>query len=374
MKRKIIFSCILALSGIIIQARELSKMQSYDFHNARLEYMDSLNTVNDTLKSIYRDSVRLAENAISLSEYCYSPSVVAREKFPREDFFLNYPMPDKAWHLATDDSGFSATVFRTGADTSAFALNKSDSLNLFSVICAQERYFCSKDLFGMGGYDIYVQRRSLHTGKWSEPQNLGFPFNSPFDDLLFFNTADGRHSIFASNRDCSPDSVYVYVVEFEPVPIRKPVSGPEELRKIAALVPIKEVKTGSEVSVQEDSNTKLYRSCLEKVASCRKAVESKSNELETLRGNYADATSSQRQALAAKLLEGERALNAARQNLAKASEELAALEMKFSKEGVNIDQSSVSDIGQKEKPAPKTGADFKFVRRSPGESLRLIWR
>lgn len=374
MRRKVFFICLLMASGALTDAQNLSKMFSCDFYAARQEYADSLAVVADSLKPAYREALRLAENGISLSEYCFTPVVVARQKFSRNDFFLYYPLPDKAWHEAEDGNGYKTIVYRPGADTSCIRINRADSLNRFSITCGQERFFCSSGLYGIGNYDIYMQRKNSRTGKWSEAQNIGFPYNSSYDDFLFINTEDGKYSIFASNRGCGADSVWVFVTNFEAVPIRKPVSDPAQLRRIAELTPWKETKTAKSTSETVDENTRLYRSKLEKVAELRAEVETESNNLEKLRDNYADAVSSERQVLASKLLEGERKLNTARFALIKASDEVAALEMKFTKEGVRIKQGSVSEIGTKEKPAPKTDTDFKFTRHSLGEKLRIEWK
>lgn len=64
----------------------------------------------------------------------------------------------------------------------------------------QSLYFASKGLYGMGGYDLYVSQWNKETGDWDVPVNMGFPYSSPYDDFLFVNTADGKYSIFASNR------------------------------------------------------------------------------------------------------------------------------------------------------------------------------
>lgn len=59
-------------------------------------------------------------------------------------------------------------------------------------------YFSSKGHVGMGGYDIY--KSSLEHGQWSKPENLGWPINSPDDDLFFVLSADGLHGYFSSFR------------------------------------------------------------------------------------------------------------------------------------------------------------------------------
>lgn len=48
--------------------------------------------------------------------------------------------------------------------------------------------FTSKGLAGIGGYDFFKSQYDAQAKKWSEPQPLGYPFNSPGDDMHFYET------------------------------------------------------------------------------------------------------------------------------------------------------------------------------------------
>ncbi|NJL76562.1 MAG: hypothetical protein HC892_17640 [Saprospiraceae bacterium] len=59
-------------------------------------------------------------------------------------------------------------------------------------------YFSSDKRGTLGGYDIY---QAIWNGSnLEEPQSLGYPLNSSFDDVYFFRNADGTKSYFASKR------------------------------------------------------------------------------------------------------------------------------------------------------------------------------
>lgn len=63
----------------------------------------------------------------------------------------------------------------------------------------QTLYYSSDGLMGVGGYDIFFTR--LHEDHTVEkPQNLGYPINSPEDELGFFVSTDGAKGFFASNK------------------------------------------------------------------------------------------------------------------------------------------------------------------------------
>jgi outer membrane protein OmpA-like peptidoglycan-associated protein/tetratricopeptide (TPR) repeat protein len=59
-------------------------------------------------------------------------------------------------------------------------------------------YFSSKGHNGMGGYDIYKTVFDEATESWSEPLNLGYPMNSPDNDVYFVSTPDGQRGYYAS--------------------------------------------------------------------------------------------------------------------------------------------------------------------------------
>ena len=73
-------------------------------------------------------------------------------------------------------------------------------------------YFSSKGHDAMGGYDIF--RSTFANGQWSTPQNLGWPVNSPDDDLFFVLAADGRSGWFSSVRPGGLGEDDIYHVSF----------------------------------------------------------------------------------------------------------------------------------------------------------------
>lgn len=60
-------------------------------------------------------------------------------------------------------------------------------------------YFASEGHYNMGGFDIFSSRKD-ENGKWSEPVNLGYPINSPHDNLFFAPSGDGKMAFYAQAR------------------------------------------------------------------------------------------------------------------------------------------------------------------------------
>ena len=62
-------------------------------------------------------------------------------------------------------------------------------------------YFSTKGRKGMGGYDIFKSEYDSVGGEWSEPINLGYPINTPDNDVFFVSTKDGKRGYYASVRE-----------------------------------------------------------------------------------------------------------------------------------------------------------------------------
>lgn len=72
-------------------------------------------------------------------------------------------------------------------------------------------YFSSDTHTGMGGYDLFMSRRN-EKGEWSEPVNLGYPINTPGDEINFIVAADGHTALISSIREggCGGYDIYTF--------------------------------------------------------------------------------------------------------------------------------------------------------------------
>ncbi|WP_343030519.1 OmpA family protein, partial [Fulvivirga aurantia] len=73
-------------------------------------------------------------------------------------------------------------------------------------------YFSSQGRNGMGGYDIFKSEYDSAKGEWGEPENLGFPINTPDDDIYFVSTEDGKRGYYASVREDGQGYTDIYMV------------------------------------------------------------------------------------------------------------------------------------------------------------------
>lgn len=88
-------------------------------------------------------------------------------------------------------------------------------------------YFSSKGHNSMGDYDIFVSRMDTKDSTFKQIENLGYPINTPADDIYFVLSASGEHGYYSSAR---PDGIGlkdIYLIEtnFEIKPISMLVYG-----------------------------------------------------------------------------------------------------------------------------------------------------
>ncbi len=375
----------------------------YDFGAAVQTYSEALRKCTDsTRRAEIEKRLSQSRNGRSMSSYCQRPKVVARKNFSRHDFFLYYPLADRSWRkgpnrLDPRPSPESPVVwypqggkeaYWSMADTAGvrniyYARDlgnrwsapyrmpfSSSEDEIFPMVSGGKLYFASKGLFGVGGYDIYVCER-MPDGRWGEPRNMGFPYSSPYDDYLFINSPDGRYSIFASNRNCSADSVSIYVLEYEPVPVSSSVRTVEDLQKLCRLDPPRDLKKVDNKSAMSDSkasdpNTELYARKAAEVRRLREEISRLNRELSTLRAFYNNASPSEKSEMAEKIVKKEARLPGLQSQLVAANKDLQKTEMDFLLHGVLIDRSRVE--AESDNEVVGVESSYTFTRRSLGSS------
>ena len=74
-------------------------------------------------------------------------------------------------------------------------------------------YFSSKGHNTMGGYDIFISELN-EKGEWSVPKNIGYPINSPDDDIFFVMSADAQRGYFTSSKTGGKGEKDIYMIDF----------------------------------------------------------------------------------------------------------------------------------------------------------------
>ncbi|NJM15231.1 MAG: OmpA family protein [Bacteroidales bacterium] len=88
---------------------------------------------------------------------------------------------------------------------------KYDELGVQIADSGNTLYFSSKGHNSMGGYDIFMSERN-ENGTWGQPVNLGYPINTPDDDLFYYSSSNGKYGYFTSIRDQGEGSKDIFKV------------------------------------------------------------------------------------------------------------------------------------------------------------------
>ena len=181
----------------------------------------------------------------------------------------------------------------------------------------------------MGGLDLY-RCKKLYGGFVGEPENLGFPWSSPADDFMLVNTSDGKFTVFVSNRGCTPDSVCLYALVREAVPVWEKMDEGAPLRELCELKPAGSApktsaaekalaawrKAGAEHSVAQDTLARVTR------------------EVDAMRRRYSEVSGAEKQFLGAEISRMEMALPALRKKEAALAARLREAEAECRRMGV----------------------------------------
>jgi hypothetical protein len=102
---------------------------------------------------------------------------------------------------------------------------------------AKTLYFASQGHYSMGGYDIYRCVYNSSARQWSTPENIGFPFSSPYNDFFYVPDNADELAIFVTDRNLNSDSLEVVLVKVDQNPIRRTIDSNEIIRSVAQLKP-----------------------------------------------------------------------------------------------------------------------------------------
>jgi outer membrane protein OmpA-like peptidoglycan-associated protein/tetratricopeptide (TPR) repeat protein len=95
----------------------------------------------------------------------------------------------------------AGNVINTFSDELGVSLGDNDTVLFFS----------SMGHNSMGGFDVF--QSSLSTvGLWSKPQNLGYPINTPNDDIFYVQPPKSKTAYYSSNRESGLGGMDIYEI------------------------------------------------------------------------------------------------------------------------------------------------------------------
>lgn len=391
-----------------LKARTDSLMREYRFNDAVEVFLKAKDNADSASRVEIDGLMAQAQNGASMTGFCSSPVVVARQRFSLKDFFLYYPLEDGLWrnvpnqldkkadravratfvpedtdilYWSAEDQEGIRNIYRSEYQDTVWSapellseqLTSSDNeIHPMLSPDGSQLFFASRGLYGMGGYDLYVAEWDYELNDWDIPVNMGFPFSSPYNDYLFINTDDGQYTIFASDRNCPADSVDIYVLEYDSMPVRKAVDSPAEIERLCRLDPAGDAGQihsdgDSGKGLGENDEIRHYAEMLGNVRALRESISSFGRSMDECRSRLANASDSLKAALSAEILSMEAALPMLQDSLLRQTRAIQQLEMSFLRSGVVIDPESLQEETEREVVGSESG--FRFTRHRMGPSF-----
>ncbi len=109
-------------------------------------------------------------------------------------------------------------------------------------------YFSSEGHNSMGGLDVFKTVYDEKTKTWSKPENMGYPINSPDQDVFFVLSASGKHGYYTSIKPDGKGDADVYMITFLGAE-KPPVMSNEDNLLASLTAPIKETVVMQKVDV-----------------------------------------------------------------------------------------------------------------------------
>lgn len=166
--------------------------------------------------------------------------------YGKRDLYVVRKLPNGDWGKAQN---LGSTINTSGNEESPFISSDGHTL-----------YFASTEHKNIGGYDIFKSTKTDSTG-WSSPVNIGYPINTPGDDLFYNPSADGTRVYYSSQRQGGVGGSDIYLIEF-------PDNDPRSLSVVSGYVfdakknpfakinvTLYDVKTGETVGVYRPNAT-----------------------------------------------------------------------------------------------------------------------
>ncbi|MDG5799023.1 hypothetical protein QA597_01445 [Marinilabiliaceae bacterium ANBcel2] len=115
------------------------------------------------------------------------------------DIYVSYKLPDGRWGYPVNLGPQINTRFN---EDSPYLSPDGETL-----------YFSSQGHNSMGGFDIFYSEMQ-DDGEWGEAQNIGYPVNTPDDDIFYMPTPDDQRVYFASRRIDDTEGINIYLITY----------------------------------------------------------------------------------------------------------------------------------------------------------------
>jgi tetratricopeptide (TPR) repeat protein len=164
---------------------------------------------------IAKECIRMFDYKANDQNLFYYYSAISPYKIRGKEIYRIKKLPSGEW---TEPENIGGTV------------NSMDDEDFpYFDVSSQNLYFATKGHQGYGGYDIYKSHYDSASMTWSKPENLGYPINTPFDDIIYLPDKVKGFTTFVSNRENEWGAFTIYYLVADDVFKTQDVSSPAQL-------------------------------------------------------------------------------------------------------------------------------------------------
>lgn len=153
------------------------------------------------------------------------------------DIWLAHLMPDSTWGRITNAGDSINTMFDDDAP--------------FFHPSGQYLIIASRGHNSMGGYDIFRCDR-INDTTWTKARNIGYPINTPGDDIYYSLTSDGKKGYYSSGKSGGFGLQDIYLVE-PGLP-----GAPINMLQVAGLITLNDKPVQADVSIKFSATGYTY--------------------------------------------------------------------------------------------------------------------
>ena len=249
--------------------------------------------------------INMTNSGRQLVKYAYELKLVSLKRVSKKNFHYSYNLNDFGGNIIVKTDQFRTKIDRKIMETdlmyisdehnvlflSSYGDSKRNSLDIYmsrkvngNWTAAQKLpetintkydeaypflsedgktlYFASKGHNSMGGYDIFKTNWDNENNQWSEPKNLDFPINSPFDDIMYAVDKFGETAFFTSTRESKTNECGVFRILVETNPKKREMRNIDDIY-LSANPSVSELAI-SELSNRQKTRTELSDTIIKK--------------------------------------------------------------------------------------------------------------
>ena len=323
--------------------------QTYRFNEAEEMFDEYITLLTKKKQDVepYQIRMDLANKASRMLDKVENVQIIDSLVVDKDDFLSAYTLSEESGTLTTYHNCLftQSKLMDQWGDEKQLPMNiNSDADDGYPFVLSDgvTIYYASKGNGSLGGYDLFVTRYNINSDTYLTPEQLGMPYNSPFNDYMMVIDEAKQLGWFVSDRYQPEGKVCVYLfipndnrerVDSEDIELKrarasiasikdswKPGSNYEELIHLAHTeIPYGRIEIKKDFTFPIHNDIVYYtlddiqspeaKNYYEKVVSIHKQIKELNEKLESLRASYIKGNKAKREQLKPTILDAEEKLN-----------------------------------------------------------------